>query len=191
MNISSAEKKKALVLIIIWLVVGVVGFVFFWTTSPVREIRAVMSNKDAVRLDEGTIIIGQQIADVVDGKPVGEVPTMIGDTPVSQKVRDDWDAIINDGARQLSLAIEAEYEKYEPSMLTSIEYSQTNYNNHPTITLQRSTESLILDTCGDWRFTLEPTESSTDDYNSSRYNCATVRVDVDSKEIVGIELQRF
>lgn len=192
MNISAAEKKKMIVLLVIWLIVGVVGFVFFWTSSPVRELRAIISIDQATELNRDINVVADQVTDVLVGKPVGVAPEKIGDTPLSQAAKDNWENTITKAATQIEIAYRQMQDPQVDIEVVSAQYQESISSGTPRMSLSRDKGIVNVNSCdGVWYAQVKPTTKDGAEFTTDTYNCINLEIDSGTKNISKITVDRY
>lgn len=187
MNMSRNEKTKLIAGLIAWVLVGVVGFVYFWMQNPERKLNAVISSSDIDLLQKefGEQFKADSIVYLNSGEDTITAPEKFGNTVVSEKAQTTWLSMLNQVKRTVSSDLRNYFE--DPTGVESTgSYKLSGYDEDGYQNIEvRSDGDVSMQRCiyidGEARTKKETATTST-------YVCGWLRIDSETKEIIDFQI---
>lgn len=183
---SRSEKLKVLAGLIVWVLVGVVGFVYFWLQNPERKIRSVIAiDRIAQVQDDFQSKLQDDLLASVNGvQETSEAPTTLGGVIVSEPGQLFWDGFI----QRMTQSVEREVKNYDV-------YTEDN-DNPVTLTgpfaldpyQDYSSNDYIAHGNGDVRISVctyleAPAKQGNEEFPVTVYQCGSLLVGAETKTI--------
>ncbi len=101
---SAKEKRQLLTVFVVWLVVGVLGFGYFWSQNPERKLNAIIPSDQASKVaQELKDYLREDALNALNGgaKPQ-QLPEKFANTTLTDAARESWPQIIDQAVTRLT-----------------------------------------------------------------------------------------
>lgn len=184
---SRSESTKIIAGLTAWVLVGVVGFVYFWLHNPERQFNKVISKPDLELLDYTFVkTLSQQAALFMnDGQDAVSAPERLGNTELTPGARDAWLTMLAQADRNARTEMESYFS--DP---TGLEYDGLFHADYDRLmgndATMQSDGDVVLEEC----ITINGKAHTASEENQIySYVCGRLVIDKESKQIKSVSAQ--
>jgi hypothetical protein len=100
---SAKEKRQLLTVLIVWLVIGALGFGYFWSQNPERKLNAVISSSQASKVaQELDAYFREDTLNALNGgASAQDLPEKFADTTLTEAARESWPLVVDQASTKL------------------------------------------------------------------------------------------